>query len=168
MPYITNLDTKPSLYSTPFRPIDFLIKVYFLSIYTAFFFPFISYIILTQNSPIKELKNELNTKKGPKDTSSKRHKKKKYESYNIYIYKVLKNIHPEVGISKKAMNSFVNDLFERVALESSKLARYHGKQTLSSNDVQSAVKLILPGDLAEHAIAEGTRAMNKFAQQVVG
>ena len=109
---------------------------------------------------VKELKNELNTKKGPKDSSLKKHKKKKFESYNIY--KVLKNIHPEIGISKKAMNSFVNDLFERVALESSKLARYHGKQTLSSNDVQSAVKLILPGDLAEHAIAEGTRAMNKF------
>merc|ERR1712054_252633 len=70
-----------------------------------------------------------------------------------------------VAISKKAMNvmnSFVNDLFERVALEASKLARYRGKQTLSSNDVQSAVKLILPGDLAEHAVAEGTRALNKF------
>ena len=85
---------------------------------------------------VKELssKNELNTKKGPKDAASsnnKRHKKKKYESYNIYIYKVLKNIHPEIGISKKAMNvmnCFVTDLFERVALESSKLARYHGKQ----------------------------------------
>merc|ERR1712203_741643 len=95
----------------------------------------------------------------------KRHKKKRFESYAIYIYKVLKNIHPEVGISKKAMNvmnSFVNDLFERVALEASKLARYHGKLTLSSNDIQSAVKLVLPGDLAEHAIAEGTRALNKF------
>merc|ERR1712066_451171 len=96
---------------------------------------------------------------------AKRHRKKKFESYSIYIYKVLKNIHPEIGISKKAMNvmnSFVSDLFERVALEASKLARYHGKMTMSSNDIQSAVKLILPGDLAEHAIAEGTRALNKF------
>merc|ERR1711972_392848 len=92
-------------------------------------------------------------------------RKKKFSTYNIYIYKVLKNIHPDIGISKKAMgvmNSFVSDLFDRIALEASKLARYHGKQTLSSNDVQSAVKLILPGDLAEHAIAEGTRALNKF------
>merc|ERR1711862_165136 len=92
-------------------------------------------------------------------------RKKRFESYAIYIYKFLKNIHSDVGISKKAMNvmnSFVNDLFERVALEASKLARYHGKQTLSSHDIQSAVKLILP-DLAEHAIAEGTRALNKFS-----
>ena len=92
-------------------------------------------------------------------------RRRRVESWSIYIYKVLKNIHPEIGVSKKAMNvlnSFVGDLFERVALEASKLARYHGKQTLSSNDIQSAVKLILPGDLAEHAIAEGTRALNKF------
>merc|ERR1711915_62786 len=103
---------------------------------------------------------------GKGNTAAKKvQKRKKFASYNIYIYKVLKNIHPEVGISKKAMNvmnSFVTDLFERVALEASKLCRYHGKQTLSSNDVQSAVKLILPGDLAEHAVAEGTRALNKF------
>merc|ERR1712184_158041 len=100
-----------------------------------------------------------------KKAAPKRHKKKQYGSYAIYIYKVLKNIHPEVGMSKKAMNvmnSFVNDLFERLALEASKLTRYHGKLTLSSNDIQSAVKLVLPGDLAEHAIAEGTRALNKF------
>ena len=112
--------------------------------------------------PVSAIKSAT---KGGAGVPNKRNKKKKFESYNIYIYKVLKNIHPEIGISKKAMsvmNSFVNDLFERVALEGSKLARYHGKMTLSSNDIQSAVKLILPGDLAEHAIAEGTRALNKF------
>merc|ERR1712224_660484 len=103
-------------------------------------------------------KGKTSATKGAKKDQT-RHRKKKFESYNVYIYKVLKNIHPEIGISKKAMsvmNSFVNDLFERVALESSKLARYHGKATLTSNDIHSAVKLILPGDLAEHAIAEGT------------
>ena len=94
-----------------------------------------------------------------------RRKKRNNNQYSVYVYKVLKNIHPEVGISKKAMsvmNSFVSDLFERLALEASKLCRYHGKQTLTSNDVQSATKLVLPGDLAEHAVAEGTRALNKF------
>jgi len=103
-------------------------------------------------------------KSSAQKTSLKR-RKRRVETWSIYIYKVLKNIHPEVGVSKKAMNvlnSFVGDLFERVALEASKLARYHGKMTLSSHDIQSAVKLILPGDLAEHAIAEGTRALNKF------
>ena len=104
------------------------------------------------------------TKKIARKTE-KRVRRKKFNSYGVYIYRVLKNIHAEVGISKKAMsvmNSFVTDLFERIALEASKLNRYQRKHTISSGDIQAAVKLILPGDLAEHAIAEGTRAMGKF------
>ena len=43
----------------------------------------------------------------------------------IYIYKVLKQVHPDTGVSRKAMsimNSFVNDLFERIANEAYRLA----------------------------------------------
>ena len=56
------------------------------------------------------------------DKKKKRNKRK--ESYAIYIYKVLKQVHPDTGISSKAMsimNSFVNDLFERIAAEASRL-----------------------------------------------
>ncbi|KAK9878204.1 hypothetical protein WA026_021220 [Henosepilachna vigintioctopunctata] len=44
--------------------------------------------------------------------SDKKKKRKRKESYAIYIYKVLKQVHPDTGISSKAMsimNSFVND-----------------------------------------------------------
>ncbi|MCP4117380.1 MAG: hypothetical protein GY737_18695, partial [Desulfobacteraceae bacterium] len=54
----------------------------------------------------------------------KKKKQKRKESYAIYIYKVLKQVHPDTGISSKAMsimNSFVNDLFERIAAEASRL-----------------------------------------------
>merc|ERR1712013_841693 len=54
----------------------------------------------------------------------KKRKGKRKESYAIYIYKVLKQVHPDTGVSSKAMsimNSFVNDLFERIAAEASKL-----------------------------------------------
>ena len=54
----------------------------------------------------------------------KKKRKKRRESYAIYIYKVLKQVHPDTGVSSKAMsimNSFVNDLFERIAAEASKL-----------------------------------------------
>ena len=54
----------------------------------------------------------------------KKHRKRK-ESYAIYIYKVLKQVHPDTGVSSKAMsimNSFVNDIFERIAAEASRLA----------------------------------------------
>ena len=92
-------------------------------------------------------------------------RRKKFDSYSVYIYRVLKNIHGDVGISKKGMavmNSFVADIFERVAVEATRLARYQKKVTLSSSDIQAAVKLILPGDLADHAVSEGTRALNKY------
>jgi len=94
----------------------------------------------------------------------KRHTKR-VESYSSYIYKVLKQVHPETGISKKGMavmNSFINDIFERIASEAGKLARYNGKSTLTSREIQTAVRLSLPGELAKHAVSEGTKAVTKY------
>ncbi|KAF8120790.1 putative histone H2B.1 protein [Boletus edulis] len=96
----------------------------------------------------------------------KKRKKARKETYSSYIYKVLKQVHPETGISNKGMgvlNSFVNDLFERIASEASKLATYNKKATLSAREIQTAVRLILPGELAKHAISEGTKSVTKFS-----
>ena len=96
---------------------------------------------------------------------NKSQKKKKYNQFSLYIYKVLKSISNDVGISKKGMsviNSLVSDMFEQIALESSKLVRYQKKKTLSSQDVQAAVKLLLPPDLGNHAVLEGSKAVAKF------
>ena len=68
---------------------------------------------------------------------AKRHKRR-IETFALYIYKVLKQVHPEIGISRKAMNimnSFINDTFDRIALESSKLVRFNKRRTLSSREV---------------------------------
>ena len=92
--------------------------------------------------------------------------KKRVESFAVYIYRVLKQVHPETGISKKSMsimNSFINDVFERIAGEASRLVRYNKRQTLSSREVQTAVRLILPGELAKHAVSEGTKAVTKYS-----
>ena len=51
------------------------------------------------------------------------------------MYKVLKQVHPDTSIYSKAMgimNSFVNDIFA------------------------------LPGELAKHAVSEGTKAGTKY------
>ena len=72
----------------------------------------------------------------------------------------------EVGVSKKGMsilNSFIHDIFERVTGEAGKLARFNKKATLSSREVQTAVRLVLPGELAKHAVSEGTKAVTKFS-----
>lgn len=107
----------------------------------------------------KKLPKESGDKKG-----KKRHKKN-IETYKIYIFKVLKQVHPDVGISSKAMgimNSFINDIFEKLASEASKLARYNKKPTITSREIQTAVRLALPGELAKHAVSEGTKAVTKF------
>merc|ERR1712096_495239 len=104
-------------------------------------------------------------KKTTKGGAGKRRRKAKTESYKIYIYKVLKQVHPETGISSKAMsimNSFINDIFEKIASEAARLARYNKKPTITSREIQTAVRLILPGELAKHAVSEGTKAVTKY------
>ena len=91
--------------------------------------------------------------------------KKRKVSYAIFIYKVLKQVHPDTGVSSKAMsimNSFVNDLFERIAAEASRLAHYNKRSTITSREIQTAVRLLLPGELAKHAVSEGTKAVTKY------
>ena len=91
--------------------------------------------------------------------------KKAKQSFKIYVYKVLKQVHPDTGISSKAMsimNSFVNDLFERIAAEASRLAHYNKRSTITSREVQTSVRLLLPGELAKHAVSEGTKAVTKY------
>jgi len=89
-------------------------------------------------------------------------------------------VHPEVGISNKAMNiinNFVYDIFERLAKEVSRfpfrlatshrlhpvvsrthltpssfsqasvLAKKNAHSTINARDIQTAVRLILPGEL---------------------
>ncbi len=56
-----------------------------------------------------------------------------------------------------------SDIFERVATEASKLAAYNKKSTISSREIQTSVRLILPGELAKHAVSEGTKAVTKYS-----
>ena len=102
--------------------------------------------------------------KAPGKKDRKRRKPRK-ESYSIYVYKVMKQVHPDTGISSKAMNimnSFVTDIFERIAGEASRLAHYNKRSTITSREIQTAVRLLLPGELAKHAVSEGTKAVTKY------
>ena len=102
----------------------------------------------------------------PAKAAPQRRHKKRAETFSIYIYRVLKQVHPETGISKRSMsimNSFINDIFGKLAGEAGKLVQYNKRQTLSSREVQSAVRLVLPGELAKHAVSEGTKAVTKFS-----
>lgn len=113
----------------------------------------------------KKLEKKVSTKTVAAEKKKKKRSKARKQTFSSYIYKVLKQVHPDTGVSSKAMgimNSFVNDLFERVAQEASRLANYNRKSTITSREIQTAVRLILPGELAKHAVSEGTKAVTKF------
>lgn len=109
-------------------------------------------------------------KSGEGNNKRRKKKKKKDEvEYKRYVYMVMKQVHPDMGISSKAMtviNNLISDMFERIAGEASKLSKYVGKGTMSFLEIQDAVKLVLPGDLGKHAIAEGSKALNKYSATV--
>lgn len=116
--------------------------------------------------------------KAPKQNDIKRNKtkregklkpKKTHKSYARFINMVLKQVHPDLGITRKAMNimdSFVNDLFERIAIEAARLSKYIKRSTLSSRDMQASVRLVVPGELAKHAVSEGTKAVARYTKQI--
>lgn len=114
-------------------------------------------------------------KKAAKQVKKTTRRKKAKETYASYIYKVLKQVHPETGtwrpfshpagISKKAMvimNNFVCDIYSRIVQEAGMIAMANNKSTLSSREIQTATRLVLPGELAKHAVSEGTKAVTKF------
>jgi histone H2B len=122
----------------------------------------------TQVSNAVASKTTPTVKKTAKHTVDKKKKKSKYDSFSTYIYKVLKQIHNDVGISKKSMdimNSFVKDIYDKIAIEAANLTRIQKKHTLSAREIGSAVKLLLPGELSKHAVVEGAKAINKYSGQ---
>ncbi|XP_041062850.1 histone H2B type 1-L-like [Carcharodon carcharias] len=76
------------------------------------------------------------TKKPPK----KRRKSRK-QSYSIYMYRC-------------------------IASEASHLIHYNKRRTISAWEIQSVVRLMLPGELAKHAVSKGTKAVTKYTNSV--
>lgn len=106
-------------------------------------------------------------KKSVKSAKVQTRRRKNKRTWSRYVSRVLKNVHKGITISGKAMNivnSFVNDIFDRVAVEAGSVARNNKAKTLSSRAVQAAVRLALPGDLAGHAIIEGQKAVGSVAK----
>ena len=105
------------------------------------------------------------SKKAARKAGPTKRRKARRNTFNTYIHRVLKQVHPKIGISKKAMsimNSFVTDTFDKVATQAGGLVKVNKRKTLGSREVQTALRLVLPGELAKHAVSEGTKAVTKF------
>jgi histone H2B len=111
--------------------------------------------------------------KGGKAVKSPRRKSGKEQhngtvNFRIYIRRVLSQVHPDTGLGKNAhdqLNSFVNYVAKDIADKSSDLARSNAKKTITSREVQSSVRILLPGELAKHAVSEGVKAVTKFQSE---
>lgn len=86
--------------------------------------------------------------------------------FSTYIYRVLKKVDPSRGLSGDGLSSFNN--FVRILLKKTMdgvnrlMLISGGKKTISSREVQSAVRLVFPGELAKHAVSQGTKAVTKY------
>ncbi|XP_026343951.2 histone H2B type F-S-like, partial [Ursus arctos] len=93
---------------------------------------------------------------------SGRQRERRKESYNIYLYKVLKQVHKGLSLSQKAVGvvgSFVKDVFERIADEAAPAKRSSKHSTISSREMQTALRPLLPGEIGKHAVSEATKAI---------
>nr|XP_018901290.1 PREDICTED: histone H2B-like [Bemisia tabaci] len=119
---------------------------------------------VTKDKPVKEEKSAKALAKLPRLRKDGKRWKKPVFTMKRSILAVLKQVHPDRGISKASMeimHNFVMDMFERIAIEAAKLTKMSSR-TLSSRCIQTAVRLILPGELAKHAVSEGTKAVTKY------
>ena len=97
--------------------------------------------------------------------SSRKRTKRKVYTFKSHIYKVLKQVHPDMGFTadaKEQMNHFVEHFADKISDEAAFLAKKEGKKTISSREVQTAVRLVLPGELGKHAVSEGIKAVTKY------
>lgn len=97
--------------------------------------------------------------------------RRRQRSLRIYIYRVLKQVHHQLNITKSAMqvvHDMVVDLFYRILDESFALSLLrqssNKRKILQLLDVKSALNLVTSRceSIRKHASAEGLRAVEKF------
>ncbi|PKU70864.1 late histone H2B.L4-like [Dendrobium catenatum] len=132
--------------------------------------------VKTSKEQEKKTEDREETKED-KTEEKKRKKRKKKRGINVgvassgykrYVFRVLKQVHPGMRVSAQAMSvleGMMRDMFERIAEEAAQLNKYTGKVTLSSKEIQDAVRLIMPGELGKHAIAEGVKAVTTYMEK---
>eukprot|EP01083_Nonionella_stella_P001238 3611_1 len=84
------------------------------------------------------------------------HRRKRDAAFHVemFIYQVLRQVHPELEISKTAvrlLNSMAEDAFDRICCEAGRLCQYSNKDTLGAKEIQVATSLVVPCKLAKRA-----------------
>ncbi|MBZ3878878.1 Histone H2B subacrosomal variant [Sciurus carolinensis] len=86
-------------------------------------------------------------------------------NYSLYVNRVLKEVVPQRGMSYRTldfMNTLINDIFDRIAEEAHHLMHFRKRCTLTPEDIQKAVYMLLPEQLAKYAVTFGSEAVHRF------
>uniref|UniRef100_A0A9W3H1A7 Late histone H2B.L4-like n=1 Tax=Camelus bactrianus TaxID=9837 RepID=A0A9W3H1A7_CAMBA len=119
----------------------------------------------------KTQKQKTPKQKTPKQKTHVRRQRRRrrpaddFASFATYFRRVLKWVHTGLSLSQEAvsfMDSFVKDIFERVASEAARLARSNKRVTITSREIHTSVCLLLPGEIGKFAVSEGTKAVIRY------
>jgi len=113
----------------------------------------------------KVQKKRRSTLEGVRTRKSIDRQKSAAPNLKTYIYKVLKEVHPDLGVSTATMNvmhACIVDIMNRVTDETARLMTYSKTKTMTGRDIQTAVRIVIPGELAKYAVNEGTKAVTKY------
>nr|XP_025717894.1 late histone H2B.L4-like [Callorhinus ursinus] len=101
----------------------------------------------------------------PKQTPPSHRRRHCSDSFATYFARVLKHVHEGLSLSQEAvsvMDSFVKDIFELMPEEASRLARFTKRSTITTREIQTAVRLLQPGEIGKHAVSEAVKAVIRF------
>ena len=113
--------------------------------------------------------------KAPKKSGSavggehKARRHKRVEKWATYINRALKQVYKTHTLSRRAMSvitSFVEDMFSKIQQEAVNVAKLNKVRTLTAREIQTSARLLLPPELAKHAMSEGTKAVAKYNQSI--
>jgi histone H2A len=111
------------------------------------------------------------SKKEEKKSSGHRggRRRSSYESFDVYIRRVLKQVHPSTKINSNALvmvDFMIDELIRLVGITVTDLLLLHRRKTVTAREIEAVVQLVLPGELAKHATAEGAKALQKYRSGV--
>jgi histone H2A len=97
-------------------------------------------------------------------------KKKNYDSFDIFINKILKQVHPDTGITSKAsdfLNNLIHAYISKIMKAANLLLLKAKQKTLNNRVIGTAVRIQLPGELKTHAVSEATKAVTKYNARTI-
>ena len=122
-------------------------------------------VFFNSHTPSKTHKMAKAARKSAAKKGAKKSNRKPKRSYKVYIGRVLKQTaKAKLTLSGRAMaivNSFVKDMLDRIATQATQVARVNKKSTMGSREIQTAVRLVLPTELAKHANSEAAKSLAK-------